>query len=122
MVIVPTDDPLEIEAFIENQDIGFVRVGQSAAIKVETFPYTKHGTVPATVRHVATDAVQDEKRGLVFPARLTLLRTTLPVGTAAVPLTPGMAVTAEIQIARRRLIEYFLSPLLQYAKESFRER
>jgi len=122
MIIVPVDDPLELEVFVENKDIGFVHTGQAAEVKVETFPYTKHGTVPATVRHVATDAIQDEKRGLVFPARLSLQRTTLPVGQTVVPLAPGMAVTAEIQTDRRRLVEYFLSPLLQYAKESFRER
>jgi len=68
------------------------------------------------------DAIQDEKRGLVFTARLALGRTTIPVNQQAVPLTPGMAVTAEIKTDRRRVIEYFLSPLLQYATESFRER
>ena len=122
MIVVPKDDPLEIEAFVENKDIGFVRPGQPAEIKVETFPYTRHGTVPATVTHVSTDAIQDEKRGLVFSARLALERTTIPVNRQAVPLTPGMAVTAEIKTDRRRVIEYFLSPLLQYATESFRER
>lgn len=122
MIVVPTDDPLEIEAFVENKDVGFVRAGQPAEVKVETFPYTKHGTVPATVSHVSTDAVQDEKRGLVFTARLSLARATIAVNGQAVRLTPGMAVTAEIKTDRRPVIEYFLSPLLQYASESFRER
>lgn len=122
MVIVPTDDPLEVEVFVENKDVGFVRAGQPAELKVETFPYTKFGTIPATVRHVSRDAVQDEKRGLVFTARLLPARGTIPVNGVPVRLTPGMAVTAEIQTDRRRVIEYFLSPLLQYATESFRER
>lgn len=122
MIVVPRDDPLEIEAFIENKDIGFVHPGQTAQVKVETFPYTKHGTVPAKVVHVSTDAIQDEKRGLVFAARLALGRSTIPVNGSPVNLSPGMAVTAEIQTDRRRVIEYFLSPLLQYATESFRER
>jgi len=122
MIVVPREDPLEIEAFIENKDIGFVHPGQTAEIKVETFPYTKHGTVPASVVHVSTDAIQDEKRGLVFTARLALGRSTIQVNDSAVNLSPGMAVTAEIQTDRRRVIEYFLSPLLQYATETFRER
>lgn len=122
MVIVPKDDPLEIEAFVENRDVGFVHPGQTAEIKVETFPYTKFGTVPARVTHVSTDAVQDEKRGLVFTARLALGRSTIQVNQGPVSLTSGMAVTAEIQTDRRRVIEYFLSPLLQYATETFRER
>ncbi len=122
MIVVPKDDPLEIEAFVENKDVGFVRAGQVAEIKVETFPYTKFGTIPATVMHVSTDAVQDEKRGLVFTARLSLERATLDVNGSPVHLTPGMAVTAEIKTDRRRVIEYFLSPLLQYARETLRER
>ncbi|HSB73541.1 MAG TPA: HlyD family type I secretion periplasmic adaptor subunit [Candidatus Methylomirabilis sp.] len=122
MIVVPKDDPVEIEAFVENKDVGFVHPGQVAEIKVETFPYTKHGTVPATVVNVSTDAVQDEKRGLVFTARLALGRATIQVNGSPVRLTPGMAVTAEIKTDRRRVIEYFLSPLLQYGTETFRER
>jgi hemolysin D len=52
MVVVPNDEPLEIEAFVENKDIGFVEAGQDAEIKIETFPYTKYGTIHGEVKHV----------------------------------------------------------------------
>lgn len=61
MVIVPADNPLEVEAFIENKDIGFVNAGQEAVVKIETFPFTRHGTIPARVTHVSHDAINDEK-------------------------------------------------------------
>jgi len=122
LVIVPTDNSLEVEAFVENKDIGFVHAGQEAEVKVETFPFTKYGTIRAEVIHVSNDAIQDEKRGLVYAARVRLSHTHLNVDGKQVSLSPGMAVTAEIKTGRRRVIEYFLSPLLQYGDESLKER
>lgn len=63
LLIVPKDNPLEIEAVLDNKDIGFVNAGQAAQLKIEIFPFTKYGTVPGEVIHVSTDAVTDEKRG-----------------------------------------------------------
>lgn len=122
LVIVPGDNPLEVEAFVENKDIGFVRAGQTAEVKVETFNFTKYGTLHGTVMQVSGDAIQDEKRGLVYAARVKLERTTLNVDGKRVNLSPGMAVTTEIKTGKRRVIEYFLSPLIQYGEESLRER
>ncbi len=122
MVVVPREDALEVEAFLENKDIGFVAAGQEVVVKIETFPYTKYGTVPATVAHVSDDAISDEKKGLVYAARVRLGRAAIRVEDRMVKLSPGMAVTAEIKTGQRRVIEYFLSPLLQYKDESLRER
>ena len=122
MVIVPKDNPIEVEAFVENKDIGFVNAGQEAVVKIETFPFTKYGTIEAKVTHVSNDAVSDEKRGLIFPARVNLARATIQVENKTVNLSPGMAVTVEVKTAQRRVIEYFLSPLMQYKDESLRER
>lgn len=122
MMVVPKDNPIEIEAFVENKDIGFVNPGQDAVVKIETFPFTKYGTIEAKVASVSSDAVNDEKRGLIFPARVLPERTTLRVENKTVNLTPGMAVTVEVKTARRRVVEYFLAPLLQYKDESLRER
>lgn len=70
MVIVPRDNPLEVEAFIENKDIDFVTPDQDAEVKIETFQYTKYGTIPATVTSVSHDAINDEKRGLIYSTRV----------------------------------------------------
>lgn len=122
MMLVPQDNPIEVETYLENKDIGFVNPGQEAEVKIETFPFTKYGTIHAQVTHVSRDAVNDEKRGLIFPARVNLERGTIQVENKTVNLSPGMAVTVEVKTARRRVIEYFLSPLLQYKDESLRER
>lgn len=122
MVIVPKDNALEVEANIENKDIGFVRLGQDAEIKIETFQYTKYGTIPAKVVSVSHDAINDEKKGLIYSARVRMDRSTMNVDGTEVNLSPGMAVSAEVKTGKRRVIEYFLAPLLQYGHESLRER
>lgn len=122
MVIVPSDNPLEVEAFFENKDIGFVKTGQAAEIKIETFQYTKYGTIDAQVSSVSHDAISDEKRGLIYSSRVRMDRTVLMVDGAQVSLSPGMAVTVEVKTGHRRVIEYFLAPLLQHTSESLRER
>lgn len=122
MIIVPKDNPVEIEAMLENKDVGFVAAGQIAAVKVETFQYTKYGTIPAKVISVSNDAINDEKRGLIYTARVKMDQSTIKVEGRQVSLSPGMAVGIEIKTGRRRVIEYFLSPLMQYQHESLRER
>lgn len=67
-------------------------------------------------------AIQDEKLGLVFNARLTLLDNKIKADGQIIQLKPGMSVTAEIKTGKRRVIEYLLSPVMKYLNESMRER
>jgi hemolysin D len=122
MHIVPDGDAVEVEAWVPNRDIGFVHEGQPVGIKVETFPFTMYGTVDGTLINVSGDATPDERLGLVYAARVRLDRSTMRVDERVVSLTPGMAVTAEVKLSDRRIIEYLLSPLLRYRDESIRER
>ncbi|MDD3608547.1 MAG: HlyD family type I secretion periplasmic adaptor subunit [Halothiobacillaceae bacterium] len=122
LVVVPRDNPMEIEAFVLNKDIGFVRSGQDVEIKVETFPYTRYGTLHGRVKSVSHDAINDEKRGLIYSARVQMAQHEIMVDGVSVPLSAGMSVSVEIKTGFRRVIEYFLAPLLQYSHESLRER
>jgi hemolysin D len=116
------DHSVEIEAFVENKDIGFVNAGQQAEVKVETFPYTRYGTLHGQVMHVSSDAISDEKRGLIYSTRVRLQRATMQIENKTVNLAPGMVVAVEMKTGTRRVIEYFLSPLMQMGNESLRER
>jgi hemolysin D len=142
MAIVPDDSGIEIEAMIQNQDIGFVAEGQEAVIKLEAFPFTRYGTVPGKIKIVSEDAVgggtsdgamspeaqgaKGEKAGssnqLIYAARVTLDHTTMNVDGKDVKLTPGMAATVEIKTGKRKLIEFLLSPLVRMQSEAGRER
>ncbi len=122
MVIVPVDAQVTAEVVIDNKDIGFVNAGQPVAVKLETFPFTRYGTVQARVRSVSADAVTDEKRGAIFPATLTFSRDSIAVDGKRIHLSPGMNVTAEIKTGRRRVIDYLLSPVQTALSQSLGER
>lgn len=144
MVVVPEHAEVTAEVELENKDIGFVEVGQQAEIKLEAFPYTDYGTVPATVTRIAADAVNrdalaaeqsaraageehpDKARthaaGAYFPTTLRLARSALQVEGKAVSLSPGLAVTAEVKTGTRRLIDFLLDPVKRRSEESLRER
>jgi hemolysin D len=122
MVIVPHEAQVSAEVVIDNKDIGFVHEGQSAEIKLETFNFTRYGTVNATVKSLSADAVNDDKRGAIFPATLALAQDAIDVDGKRVRLSPGMNVTAEIKTGSRRVIEYLISPLQRAGTESLRER
>jgi hemolysin D len=122
LIVVPQDHPVEVEAQVENKDVGFVKAGQVVEIKVETFTFTLYGTIPGRVLSVSDDAAPIEKVGLVYPTRVSMDRATIHVEGKQVNLSPGMAVTVEIKTGQRRVIEYLLSPLLKSVKESLRER
>lgn len=122
MVVVPEQAEVTAEIAVANLDIGFVNAGHHAAVKLETFPYTKYGTVPAQVRVVSADAVIDEKRGSYYPAVLQLGQNSLDIDGKRVPISPGMNITAEIKTGQRRIIEFLLSPVQRAGSESLRER
>ena len=122
MVIASEEGLLEVEAILENKDIGFVNPDQDAEVKIDAFPFTRYGTVEGKVVSMSRDAVQVEKVGLVYTARVNLNRSTIHIENKEIRLTPGMTVAVEIKTGKRRLIEYFLSPLIQAGHESIRER
>ena len=122
MVIVPREAQVTAEVMLENKDIGFVRAGQAAEVKLETFPFTRYGTLPARIVQVTQDAVQDEKRGAIFLATVRMDAAHIDVDGKKVALSPGMNLTAEIKTGQRRVIDYLLSPIQRAGRESLRER
>ena len=130
LVVIPDHAQVTAEVELENKDVGFVREGQHAAIKLETFPFTRYGTIDATVTTMSADAVVDDKRPkneagqtpTYFPARLTLARGDIDIDGRMIHLSPGMNVTAEIKTGQRSVIDYLISPLKKSFSESIRER
>ena len=122
MVLVPDDVELEVEAWAANKDIGFIRVGQPAEIKIETFNFQKYGVIKGEVIGINPDAEQDKEKNLAYRIRLNLAKDSVAVSDKMVSLTPGMSATAEIKIRQKRIIEYFLDPFRQYQSEALRER
>ena len=130
MMIVPEGENFEVEAYLQNKDIGFVHDGDSAEIKIHTFPFTKYGVINARVMRISDDAFSLEQNkkdpsqneALVYTMGLTMEQSTIRVNGKDVRLMPGMAVTAEVKTGERRIIDFFLAPLLKARQESIRER
>lgn len=122
LLIVPDEAELMVEAMVLNRDIGSIQIGDEVEVKLEAFPFTKHGVIHGRLENLSMDAIEDENLGLVYAARVTLARDTISVNDQEIRLTSGMAITAEIKTGKRRLIEFILSPLLRYRDEALRER
>ena len=122
MVVVPSEDKLEIEAIVPNKDIGFVQAGQDVVVKIESFPYTRYGYLTGKVKTVSFDAVENKDLGLVYTAIVSLDQDTLNIEGKPVRLDAGMNATAEIKTGKRSVISYLLSPLQTKVDESLRER
>jgi hemolysin D len=143
LILVPSDSQLEVEATIPNRDIGFIHGGEAVELKIDTFNFTRYGTLTGTVRSVSQDAVPRDKRSdkpnggakgsdtsssepqdqeLGYIARISLDHTQMQIGDKMVNLAPGMAVTAEIKTGSRSIISYLMSPLMKYRQDALRER
>lgn len=121
MEIVP-DDAMEVEVNIANKDIGFIKEGQNATVKIDAFPYTYYGYIKGNVISVSNDAVQDRNHGLNFTARVHLDKSGIEAGGRWIKLTPGMTVSAEIKTGKRNVWQYFFDPLIRMSNESLHER
>jgi len=120
LIVVPDGSQLVVDAKILNKDMGFVAAGQDVRVKVDAFPFTDHGVLHGRLEAISGDAIEDEKLGLIYTARVRL-----DDGARNRPRTavaPGMTVLAEIRTARRRVIDYLLSPLSSRLDEAGREQ
>jgi hemolysin D len=145
MRIVPEDAALELEVYVLNRDIGFIKPGQEAVVKIESFPFTRYGTLTAHVTRVASDAIPEpdanqiegdpnkstansgfagaqRTQNLVFPVTLHPDSDHINVDGVDVPLSPGMATTVEVKTGSRRILEYIFSPLVGVTSEALKER
>lgn len=120
--LVPDDAPLIIKATVLNQDIGFVAKQMSAAIKIDTFTFQKYGLIEGVVDSIGNDAIEDEKQGLVYEIKVIPSTTSLIVEGQEKRLEPGMNVTTEIKVGKRRIIEFFIYPIIQYMDEGLSVR
>jgi HlyD family secretion protein len=135
MTLVPEGDKLVAEVWVSNQDVGFIRPGQDAKLKLVTFQFQKYGMIEGKVLHVNADATeapspnvkQDVGRErpmgpLSFRALVDLASQQLSADGERYALQPGMQVAGEIHLGNRTVMEYLLSPVQKAFHEAGRER
>ena len=126
MQIVPEDVTLEFEVYADNKDIGFIKQGMEAEVKVETFNFQKFGMIKADVEEISADAANEPNDVEKYKKFKLILKptekNTVDVFGEEVPLAVGMNVSAEIKIKEKRIVDFFLDPFRRYTSEALRER
>lgn len=122
MTIVPKDATKVIKAQVLNQDVGFVEKGMPVSIKVDTYNFQKYGILDGVVSVVSPNSIEDEKLGPIYEVYIEPKNTTLLVEGKEQTIKYGMSTTNEIKIGKRRIIEFFIYPLIKYMDESIKVR
>ena len=133
--IVPEGTPLEVNAIVMNKDVGYVKEGQRCVIKVDTFDFQKYGTIEGKVEAVNPYSMEDkdnkdkeknkdmENESGGYPVRVKMLAEMLKTKNGDIyKVKPGMTVTAEVNVGKRRVIEFFLFPIIRYLDEGLKVR
>lgn len=120
--VVPANAPLVVKVNVLNKDIGFIREGMPVLIKIDTFDFQKYGIVNGTVKKIAKDSIEDEKEGPIYDVYISLLNKTLMVEGKETPITTGMSLSAEIKVGKRRIIEFFIYPMIKYWNQAITVR
>jgi len=112
--VVPNTSPLVVKATVMSKDIGFIKEGMPVLIKVDTFDFQKYGMINGRVKKIAKDSIEDQRLGPVYDVYVTPLNKTLMVEGKETPISTGMSLTAEIKVNKRRIIEFFIYPMIKY--------
>ncbi|MBQ7197699.1 MAG: HlyD family type I secretion periplasmic adaptor subunit [Selenomonadaceae bacterium] len=126
MQIVPDDVKLVFEVYVENKDIGFVKIGMPVEVKVDSFNFQKYGMIDGTVTEIGADSYKDPSDQQTYNKFKVVVTPTgknsIDVMGEEVPLSVGMSVNAEIKIKEKRIVDFFLDPFRKYTSEALRER
>jgi adhesin transport system membrane fusion protein len=122
--IVPLGPKVLIEARVKPGDVGFVRVGQRAEVKLATYEYQTYGGLQGVVEMLSPDTLRDPARGSpgdYYKALVRSDRSTLAAAGQPLPVIPGMTGTVEIHAGRRSVLSLLLRPMMKF-REAFSER
>lgn len=131
--LVPENTPLEVSATVLNKDIGYIKEGLRCVIKIDTYDFQKYGTIEGEIlvinpysieeRSEEKEKIKEEMNSGGYPVRVKMLAETLETKTGdTYRVKPGMTVTAEINVGKRRVIEFFLFPIIRYLDEGLKVR
>lgn len=125
ITLVPLNTPIEVEAQIAAGEVGGVRIGDTVRVKLDSFPFQKHGLLEGRVRTISEDAFVNEGEGgtggMFYRVRIELVRTELKDVRPNLRLLPGMTLQAEIRVGERTVLSYFLYPIIRTLDESLEE-
>jgi len=122
MEIVPIRGNLIIEARLKPEDIGYVKVGQAANIKISTYDFTRYGTLKGEVTLIGADADKDDNGLPFFQIIVQAKNQFLGTTENPLPISSGMQAIVDVKTGNRTVFEYFMRPVLKMRSTAFRER
>lgn len=122
IALTPIETPMLIKAQVLNKDIGFIRVGMPVSIKVDTYDFQKYGILDGTVKSISKNSIEDEKLGPIYEIYIIPKKDTFIIDGNEKKISAGMTLNAEIEIGKRRIIEFFIYPLIKYMDEGISVR
>ena len=117
IALTPADIPLLIKATVLNKDIGFIKPDMPVSIKIDTYDFQKYGLLHGKVKSISQNSIENEELGPVYEIYITLDKNTLIIDGKEQKISTGMTLNAEIEIGKRRKIEFFIYPLIKYMDE-----
>ena len=120
--IVPLEDRLVIEARLSTHDIGYVRAGQQAKVKLASAEAARFGSLTGQVINVSPDTLVTQDGMPFYKVRIETESSYFEHGSLRYDLFPGVQVVADIQTGQRTVMEYLLAPLTGYVDEALHER
>lgn len=125
MEIVPLEDNLLVETKIRPSDVGFLRPGQEATVKVTAYDFSIYGGLDAQVENITADTITTEKGDKTesfYVVRVRTKSTTFSGSKKALPIMPGMVATVHIKTGKKTILNYLLKPIIKARYDAMRER
>lgn len=122
MEIVPIEDRLLIEAKVKPADIGFLRPGQSALVKITAYDYSIYGSLDGQVETISADAVTTDKGDSYYLVRIRTPKNSLGTPEKPLPIIPGMLASVHIRTGEKSILSYLIKPITKAKTEALRER
>jgi adhesin transport system membrane fusion protein len=122
MEIVPLNEKLVVEARLSPVDVGYVRAGQPAMVKVTTYDFVRYGGLDGTVINVAADSTIDRAGAPYFRVVVETDKSYLGETPGSNPIAPGMQATVDIHTGTKSVLQYLVEPVVKLRHEAFRER
>ena len=120
--VVPADEQLVLDAMVLPKDIGFVKLGQAARVKITAYDYSIFGAMDGVVQNISADAVPNEKGEAFYQVRIETKTKAIEVIDKKLPIMPGMQAQVDIITGKKTILQYLSKPLIGLKENAFRER
>lgn len=129
--IVPLDDKLMVEAYIQPQDVAFLRPGMPAVVKVSAYDYAIYGGLKGKLIMISPDTLSNDTRRseLKLNSNEVFYRIIVETDTNylldknqnKMAIIPGMIATVDIKTGEKSVFDYLIKPITRM-KQALSER